>query len=196
MAAPRIFQSFAEDKIFPRYGWFDISWFAKGYGPANDPRRGYLLTLVIAAIFTLLGDLNKIAPYISNFYLASFFIVNITCFHSDWVKLPNFRPSFRYFNKWVSLLTGIICFVLMFLLDYVSAIFSVILMLSIYYFIKKKSPKVNWGTTAEASLFNLAHSSALKWDHTSDHIKNYRPRIVCLTGNPSARTALLGLFIC
>ena len=66
--------------------------------------------------------------------------------------------------------------------------------LTIYYFIKKKSPKVNWGTTAEASLFNLAHSSALKWDHTSDHIKNYRPRIVCLTGNPSARTALLGIW--
>lgn len=40
MAAPRIFQSFAEDKIFPKFGWIDISWFAKGYGPANDPRRG------------------------------------------------------------------------------------------------------------------------------------------------------------
>lgn len=81
----------------------------------------------------------------------------------------------------------------MFLLDYVSATFSVLLMSIIYFFIKKKSPKVNWGTTSEAQLFNLAHSSALKWDLTSDHVKNYRPRIVCLTGNPSARTALLDM---
>ena len=80
----------------------------------------------------------------------------------------------------------------MFLINYVSAILSVVLMLAIFFFIKKKSPKVNWGTSIEATNFNLAHSSALKWDLTSDHVKNYRPRIVCLTGNPSARTSLLG----
>lgn len=105
------------------------------------------MTAIIAAIFTLLGDLNKIAPYISNFYLASFFIVNVTCFHAAFVRVPSFRPSFKYFNKWVSLLSGIICFILMFLLDYISATFSFILMLIIFVFIKKKSPNVNWGTT-------------------------------------------------
>ena len=97
---------------------------------------GYLLTLVIAAVFLLLGDLNKIAPYISNFYLASFFIVNITCFHSDWVKLPNFRPSFRYYNKWISLSTGIICFILMFLLVRFVAFLPLLFLLILIYFFR------------------------------------------------------------
>ncbi|RWS05726.1 solute carrier family 12 member 2-like protein, partial [Dinothrombium tinctorium] len=188
MAAPRIFQSFAEDRLLPY-----ISWFAKGYGPANDPRRGYLLTFIIAIIFTAIGDLNQIAPYISNFYLASFFLVNITCFHASWVNTPSFRPSFRYFNKWISLLSGAICFALMFLLDWISAVLSVTLMVVIWVYMAKMSPNVNWGTTSEAQLFNLALGSALKLYWTEEHVKNYRPKIILMSGNPSARPAMVDM---
>lgn len=144
-------------------------------------------------MFTALGDLNMIAPYISNFYLASFFLVNVTCFHAAWVNTPSFRPSFRYFNKWISLLTGLVCFALMFLLDFASALLSLLLMGGIFFFVRKWSPQVNWGTTSQAQLFNLACSTALKWDATSEHVKHYRPRVVCLTGNPSARPSLLDM---
>ena len=164
-----------------------------GYGPANDPRRGYLLTLVIAAVFTALADLNQIAPYISNFYLASFFLVNVTCFHASWVNTPSFRPSFRYFNKWCSLATGIACFVLMLMLDIPSAVLSIVLMTAIFLIVRQWGPQVNWGTTSQAQLFNLAVGSALKWDATCEHVKNYRPRVVVLTGNPSARPSLLDI---
>ncbi|RWS25658.1 solute carrier family 12 member 2-like protein [Leptotrombidium deliense] len=188
MAAPRIFQSFAEDRLLPY-----ISWFAKGYGPANDPRRGYLLTFIVAVIFTAIGDLNRIAPYISNFYLASYFLVNVTCFHAAWVNMPSFRPSFRYFNKWISLMCGALCFALMFLLDWISALLSVVLMVIIWVYMATKSPTVNWGTTSEAQLFNLAHSSSIKLYWAEEHVKNYRPKILLLSGNPSARPALVDM---
>ncbi|XP_025017856.1 solute carrier family 12 member 2 isoform X2 [Tetranychus urticae] len=188
MAAPRIFQSFAEDGLIP-----GIAWFAKGYGPSNDPRRGYLLTFVVAGIFTSIGNLNLIAPYISNFYLISFFLVNITCFHAAWVKTPSFRPAFKYFNKWVSLISAALCFILMFLLDWISALAALVLMLIIWLYISKTETKVNWGTTSEAQLFNVAHSAAMKLYWTEEHVKNYRPNILVLTGNPSARPALIDM---
>lgn len=188
MAAPRIFQSFAEDGLIP-----GISWFAKGYGPSNDPRRGYLLTFIVAGLFTAIGNLNLIAPYISNFYLVSFFLINITCWHASWVKTPSFRPSFRYFNKWISLFSALICFGLMFLLDWISATVALVLMMFIWLYMFHQDPQVNWGTTSEAQLFNLAHSSALKMYWTEEHVKNYRPMILVLSGNPSARPALIDM---
>ncbi|XP_074595857.1 solute carrier family 12 member 2-like [Brevipalpus obovatus] len=188
MAAPRIFQSFAEDGLIP-----GISWFAKGYGPSNDPRRGYMLTFLVAGLFTAIGNLNLIAPYISNFYLVSFFLVNITCWHADWVKTPSFRPSFKYFNKWISFISAIACFVLMFLLDWVSGLVALVLMMGIWLYISRQETTVNWGTTSEAQLFNLAHSSALKMYWAEEHVKNYRPMILVLSGNPSARPALIDM---
>ena len=45
LGAPRILQSLAGDRIFPF-----LTPFAKGVGPANNPRRGVLLSLSIAVI--------------------------------------------------------------------------------------------------------------------------------------------------
>ncbi|KPM08221.1 amino acid permease-like protein 3 [Sarcoptes scabiei] len=171
VCAPRIFQALCEDKLFPY-----IHFFAKGYGPNNDPRRGYVLTFLIAWIFLL---------------IASFCLVNITCFHASFVGSPSFRPTFKYYNKWISLLTGLVCIVIMFFLDWISAIITVVLMVLIYFYISKKGPEVNWGTSTKGHVYNNALFSALKLNQTKDHVKNFRPSILLLTGNPSARIPLV-----
>lgn len=86
------------------------------------------------------GQVNSIAPIISNFFIASFCLVNITCFHASFVGSPSFRPTFKYYNKWISLLTGLVCIVIMFFLDWISAIITVVLMVLIYFYISKKGP--------------------------------------------------------
>ncbi|HSG78791.1 MAG TPA: amino acid permease, partial [Acidimicrobiia bacterium] len=53
LGAPRILQSLASDRIFPVLGFF-----AKGHGPARNPRRGVALAFVIALGTVALGDLN------------------------------------------------------------------------------------------------------------------------------------------
>lgn len=71
VSAPKVFQAVSKDKIFP-----GIEIFAKGYGRSGEPRNGYFLTLLIAAGFIAIGDLNVIAPIISNFFLMAYALIN------------------------------------------------------------------------------------------------------------------------
>ena len=50
VSAPRVFQAVCKDKLFPY-----TSYFAAGYGPSNEPRRGYFLAYFVALVFVLLG---------------------------------------------------------------------------------------------------------------------------------------------
>lgn len=64
VSAPKVFQALCKDKLFPY-----IEFFGKGYGKNNEPRRGYLLAFAIGLACCIIGDLNAIAPIISNFFL-------------------------------------------------------------------------------------------------------------------------------
>jgi solute carrier family 12 sodium/potassium/chloride transporter 2 len=50
---------------------------------------------------------------------------------------------------------------------------------------------VNWGSSKKDHLYNQALSSSLKLNYITDHVKNFRPSILLLTGNPSARIPLV-----
>lgn len=50
VAAPRMFQAFSRDRLFPY-----IEWFGKGHGPNNEPYRGYFITFMISFVFVLVG---------------------------------------------------------------------------------------------------------------------------------------------
>lgn len=103
------FQCLCKDNIYPY-----IAFFGKGYGKNHEPLRGYMLMFTIALAFILigeyialsptpycirgllmldfilyfLGELNTIAPLISNFFLCSYGLINFSCFHASIVKSP------------------------------------------------------------------------------------------------------------
>ena len=82
----------------------------------------------------MIGDLNEIAPLISNFYLATYGLINYSVFDASYANSPGFRPSFRYYNKWVSLAGGVASIVIMFFLSwyYALATFACLLALYVY----------------------------------------------------------------
>ena len=81
----------------------------------QEPRRAYALTFAIALGFILIGELNLIAPVISNFFLASYCLINYSCFSASLAKSPGWRPSFTWYNKWLALFASFICVVIMFI---------------------------------------------------------------------------------
>ncbi|XP_008285931.1 solute carrier family 12 member 2 [Stegastes partitus] len=83
VSAPKVFQALCKDNIYPGLGVF-----AKGYGKNNEPLRGYVLTFCIGLAFILIAELNIIAPIISNFFLASYALINFSVFHASMANSP------------------------------------------------------------------------------------------------------------
>ena len=46
-------------------------------------------------MFLVAGELNAIAPLISNFFLAAYALINFSTFHASLIKPVGWRPKFR-----------------------------------------------------------------------------------------------------
>ena len=87
-----------------------------------------------------IGDLNAIAPLISNFYLASYTLVNFCTFHASLTKPIGWRPTFKYYNTWLSLLATFICVAIMFLISWVTALITYTAIISCYMLVMYRKP--------------------------------------------------------
>ncbi|XP_077570713.1 solute carrier family 12 member 2-like isoform X2 [Stigmatopora nigra] len=188
VSAPKVFQALCKDNIYP-----GLDVFAKGYGKNNEPLRGYVLTFCIGLAFILIAELNIIAPIISNFFLASYALINFSVFHASLANSPGWRPSFKYYNKWVSLAGAILCCVVMFVINWWAALVTLLIVLALYVYVSYKKPDVNWGSSTQALIYNQALTQCLNLTAVEDHVKNFRPQCLVLTGYPSSRPALLQL---
>ncbi|XP_018323226.1 bumetanide-sensitive sodium-(potassium)-chloride cotransporter isoform X2 [Agrilus planipennis] len=186
VSAPKVFQALCKDKLYPH-----IEWFAKGYGQNNEPIRGYVLTFIIAVCFILIGELNRIAPLISNFFLAAYTLINFSTFHASLAKPVGWRPTFKYYNMWLSLMGAILCVLVMFLISWWTALVTFSVVLALYLFVSYRKPDVNWGSTTQAQIYRNALQAAHQLNNIEEHVKNYRPQILVLSGMPSARPALV-----
>nr|XP_020474487.1 solute carrier family 12 member 2 isoform X2 [Monopterus albus] len=188
VSAPKVFQALCKDNIYP-----GLSIFAKGYGKNNEPLRGYILTFGIALAFILIAELNVIAPIISNFFLASYALINFSVFHASLANSPGWRPSFKYYNMWVSLAGAILCCVVMFVINWWAALLTNVIVLGLYIYVSYKKPDVNWGSSTQALTYHQALTHTLHLSGVEDHIKNFRPQCLVMTGYPNSRPALLDL---
>ncbi|NXK80703.1 S12A3 protein, partial [Amazona guildingii] len=204
VSAPKVFQCLCRDQLYPLIGFF-----GKGYGRNSEPIRGYMLTYIIAVGFILIAELNAIAPIISNFFLCSYALINFSCFHASITNSPGWRPSFRYYSKWAALFGAAISVVIMFLLTWWAALIAFGIVIFLLGYVLYKKPDVNWGSSMQASSYNMALNYSVGLSEVDEHIKNYRqgvpeaggcrasrcwqtqPQCLVLTGPPNFRPALV-----
>ncbi|RXN16426.1 solute carrier family 12 member 1 [Labeo rohita] len=188
VSAPKVFQALCKDNIYKA-----LKFFAKGHGKNNEPIRGYVLTFFIAVAFILIAELNTIAPIISNFFLASYALINFSCFHASYAKSPGWRPAYKYYNMWLSLFGAVLCCAVMFVINWWAALLTYGIELFLYIYVTVKKPDVNWGSSTQAVTFINAVNNALTLSGVDEHIKNFRPKCLVMTGSPRSRPALLDL---
>ncbi|KRY92600.1 Solute carrier family 12 member 2 [Trichinella pseudospiralis] len=251
------FQALCNDNLFPY-----IRYFGRGYGRNNEPRPAYMLTFLIACCVIAIGDLNIIAPIISNFFLASYALINYACFDASYSQSLGFRPAFKYYNMWLSLCGALLCLGVMIVINWWATLVTVAVILILYIYLLRRKPKipfstcislgirssstslsvflsgnekntsqsnsfiiqvtykrfqrpdsitslysfappqiqnvsmnfsenVNWGSSGQAHALRNALNAMYRLDNTEEHVKNYRPQILVLTGNLSERNHLL-----
>ncbi|TUO83206.1 Solute carrier family 12 member 1 [Bagarius yarrelli] len=164
------FQALCKDNIYKA-----LHFFAKGHGKNNEPIRGYILTFLIAVAFILIAELNVIAPIISNFFLASYALINFSCFHASYAKSPGWRPAYKYYNMWLSLFGAVLCCAVMFVINWWAALLTYAIEIFLYVYVTVKKPAVNWGSSKQAVTFVNAVNNTLILSGVNEHVKNFSP---------------------
>lgn len=155
-----------------------------------EPKRGYVLTFVIACLAVLIGDLNAVAPLISNFFMISYALTNYACFAVTMSETPGWRPTFKYYNKWLSLIGAALCIAIMFAFDWLTSLISVVIAVLIFKYLEYTDPPKNWGPAADAARYLSALRSLYKLRKVKTdvegraHVKTYRPQYLVMVEDP------------
>ncbi|XP_042722149.1 solute carrier family 12 member 2 isoform X2 [Lagopus leucura] len=107
--------------------------------------------------------------------------------------LIGWRPAFKYYNMWISLVGAILCCIVMFVINWWAALLTYVIVLGLYIYVTYKKPDVNWGSSTQALTYLNALQHSIRLSGVEDHVKNFRPQCLIMTGAPNARPALLHL---
>ncbi len=125
LVAPRTLQAIAGDRCLPSRGL--NNWLSRGVGKRNEPRNATLVTGVVALAVVALGDVNIVARLISMFFMVTYGSLCAVSFLHHFASQPSYRPSF--YSRWyISLFGALVCLFIMFQMDPLFAILSLVIM--------------------------------------------------------------------
>ena len=187
LGAPRILQALAKDRVLPR----QFGFLGKGSGPDNIPRAGTVLTMIIALIAIVLGDLDLIAPILTMFFLTTYGVLNVAAGTERLLGSPSFRPSFRV--HWVfSFLGALGCIAVMFLINPLATLVAILFVSIVFVWLKRRGLQTAWGDVRRGLWMALTRTALMQLDYNPDP-KNWRPHILVLSGAPTRRWHLIEL---
>jgi amino acid transporter len=179
VGAPRVLQALCADNIIPA-----ITWIGKGRGPTNEPIIAYFLTLSLALVCVAIGDLDVVSPLVTAFFLISYAMINLASFAAVDSRSPSFRPTFRYWNKYVGLLGLLLCACVMLLSNFISAILSAVVVFALFRYLDATAGcRIDFGGSIKASktadvVETLVELNAVATAHA--HAKLFRPHLLTL----------------
>eukprot|EP00002_Diphylleia_rotans_P036693 TRINITY_DN811_c0_g1_i2.p1 TRINITY_DN811_c0_g1~~TRINITY_DN811_c0_g1_i2.p1 ORF type:complete len:885 (-),score=167.91 TRINITY_DN811_c0_g1_i2:328-2982(-) len=168
----KILQAIASDSYIPRMSYFSV------VNKEGEPVRAVFGTYILAQLFLLIGDVNSVAPFISNFMLLTFTTLNFACFLLDITGMPNFRPTYHYYSWPVALFGAIASLLSMFVSDQLYAGLSILFAVGIYALISHWKPKTSWGDISQAIIYHQVRKYLLRLDVRKDHVKFWRPQVL------------------
>jgi branched-subunit amino acid transport protein len=186
LGAPRILQSLAGDRVFPF-----LNAFAEGNGPSNNPRRGVLLTAVIAFFAIGLGNIDAIAPVVAMFFLISYGLLNYATYSEARSNSPSFRPRFRYFHAHLSLLGGLGCLAAMLAIHPLAGAVAVASIFVIQQYIARTVKVGRWADSDRARRFQRVREDLLAISADLEHPLNWRPVLLAFSDSEARRRRLL-----
>ncbi|MBN2418772.1 MAG: amino acid permease, partial [Deltaproteobacteria bacterium] len=186
MGAPRILQSLSSDRIFPF-----LHPFSKGSGPADNPRRGVLLSAGIAYITIGLGNLNIIAPVVSMFFLISYGLLNYATYYEASSSSPSFRPKFRWYDYRISLSGFIACLGVMLAIDLTAGAFAISILFAVYQYLKRADKPSRWADSRRSHYLQKVRENLIGAASEPEHSRDWRPQILVFAEDDSQWKELL-----
>lgn len=187
LGAPRVLQAVARDRILPRF----LAWLGRGEGVDDTPRIGTVVTLIIALIAVIVGDLNFIAPILTMFFLTTYGVLNISAGIERFLGSPSFRPKFKV--HWIFSLTGAVgCIAVMLLINPGATGIAVVVVMAIFVWLERRGLETAWGDVRRGIWMAITRAGLLRLRGDADP-KTWRPNILVLSGAPTRRWHLIDL---
>ncbi len=186
LGAPRILQAMGQDRLMKI-----MSFFGKGAGPANEPKRATVLTFAIAVGVIWAGDLNAVAEIISMFFLIAYGMINLSAFVESKSANPSFRPNFKFFHWSTGLAGAIGCTIAMVKINETYALAAVAIAGAIYFYLRGQDIEADFADAKRGFIFQRTRDNLLALERSKSHAKNWRPILVAVTENPVADIQLL-----
>ena len=182
MVAPRTLQAIARDHVMPSPAM--NNWLAKGTAKADEPFNATIVTVAIAIIFIMMGEINMVAEIISMFFMVTYGSLCLISFLQHFAADPSYRPTFK--SRWyVSLIGALMCFGLMFFMNTLYAVLSIGLMLGLYFILSYyNKDKRNVAVIFQGVIFQVSRQLQVflqKAEKEQD--SNWRPSVVCISSD-------------
>ena len=116
------------------------------------------------------------------FFMITYGLLNLATFYEAITKNPSYRPRFRFCHWSTSLAGALGCLAAMFLMDWIWAAVSIVLMGLLYGYISRQEIQARWGDLHSGLLFERTRQNLLRLEDELYHPKNWRPIIVAFSG--------------
>lgn len=186
MGAPRTLQRLAADRLVTR-----LEPFAVGSGSDNNPRRGTVLSAVIALATVALGDLDVVAPVISMFFLSSYGMINYATYSEARAASTSFRPTFRYFHWRASLAGTVACLGAILAIDPLAGALAGCALVVLYRYFSRNVEQVRWVDSSSGFHASNVRLHLERLGASSMHTRDFRPCIVAFAPRDPERRSRL-----
>ncbi|MDX2469900.1 MAG: Na-K-Cl cotransporter [SAR324 cluster bacterium] len=185
ISAPRTLQALARDQIAFRF-------LGKGTLKDDTPRVATGLSFLIALAGVWVGDLNQIASVLSMFFLMTYGLLNFAAAAESLMQNPSWRPSFKV-TWWVSLVGGIGCFTVMFILNAIATLAALSIGLLLLIWMYKRKLNRRWEDIRLGFWQYLSRMVLYRMRNSKIDIRSWRPNLLVFTGAPTSRWHLVEL---
>jgi hypothetical protein len=133
----------------------------------------------MAQVGIFIGDLNAVAPILTNFFLVTYALTNLAAALLDVSGIPNWRPHFRYSHRYVSLLGCVLTLAAMTYLDYKFAIATIAIVVILYTYVTLFfKGGADWVDISYALSYQEALAALLRMRRRLQSNKYWRPAVL------------------
>ena len=184
LGGPRVLQSLAQDRLAP-------SFLAK-LSKTGQPTISTWISGAIALTAVSLGDLNTVAEFVTILFLTLYVMINFSAALESLTGDASYRPKIKV--PWfISLLGSIGAIIVMFLINHVAGILGVVLEFTLFWILRQRSMKKEWGDVRAGFWGSLARFALLKLKTHKKDPRNWRPNILVFAGDLKKRLSLVKL---
>ncbi len=184
LGAPRTLEALMVDRVLPKLP-------EKILGiPVPSQSIAHFFSTAVALAAVGLGDLNAVAPVLTMFFLTTYGMVNLVAGLEQLSGAPSYRPSIQV--PWFVSIGGAIgCLWVMSLINLWAALAALVIEISVYLGLRRRSLSASWGDLRYGALISLARATLLRLRSLPVDPRNWRPHILVFAGNPRKRLDLL-----